>query len=129
MKTVIPRQTIRYQYQLNDTDSENDIDEKPDEDGDSTTNYTLQVPANTHALNSGRWHSTEEAYKLVLKRDYVHSDVAPGDKSDRFMLVDNSRNVPRLQKIKSVNSLMTVGYGYLRKVIQLNTTISSIMIS
>ena len=29
----------------NDTDSENDIDEKPDEDGDSTTNYTLPVPA------------------------------------------------------------------------------------
>ena len=61
---------------------------------------TLPVPANTYALPSGRFHSKEEAYKLVMTKPYVHVDVPPGDKSDRFMFVDNSRNVPRIQNNK-----------------------------
>ena len=32
-----------------------------------------------------------------MTKPYVHADVLPGDESDRFMLVDNSRNLTRIQ--------------------------------
>ena len=41
---------------------------------------------------------TEEGYKLVKTKRSTHADVPPGDKSGRFMVVDNSRNLPKNTK-------------------------------
>ena len=80
--------------------TDSDSSEEPDEAGNSFVTHFLPVPDNTYVLPSGRFHSTEEAYKLIMSKPYIHADVPPGDKSDRFMLVDNSRNLPRIQSKK-----------------------------
>ena len=56
----------------------------------------LPVPENVKLLPRGKWQTTDEIYKLVKQKDFVHSDeVPPGDKSNCYMLVDNSRNIER----------------------------------
>lgn len=44
--------------------------------------------------------TTEGAYKLVMTKRSTHADVPPGYKSGRFMVVDNSRNLPKIQRKK-----------------------------
>ena len=66
---------------------ENDSNGEHDEECNATVNrHTLPVPANTYALPSGRFHSKEDAYKLVMTKPYVHVDVPPGDKDCTKML-------------------------------------------
>ncbi|KAL3863836.1 hypothetical protein ACJMK2_005564 [Sinanodonta woodiana] len=44
------------------------------------------VPKNVTQLTPGQWHSGQEAYKWIAKKEYVHSEVPPGNKSNCFLL-------------------------------------------
>lgn len=61
----------------------------------------LPVPNKVNQLPHDRWHKAEEIYKLLKERSFVHSDVPPGDKSNTFMIVDNTRNAERAKANKT----------------------------
>ena len=53
----------------------------------------LPVPENVKPLPRGKWQTADDIYILVKQKDFVRSEVPPGDKSNCYMLVDNSRNI------------------------------------
>lgn len=75
------------------------------------TSQTIPVPENTNPLPNGRWHKAEDIYKLIKEKRYVHSEVPPGNKSNCYMLVDNKRNVERVNRNKKSEFYDDCGYG------------------
>ena len=100
-------ETSDREYDISDIDSRSDDEHviPVTETDDTEINVTdqdmsefdqkLPVPENVKPLPRGKWQTADEIYKLVKQKDYVHSEVPPGDKSNCYMLVNNSRNIER----------------------------------
>ncbi|KAL3861920.1 hypothetical protein ACJMK2_007932 [Sinanodonta woodiana] len=75
------------------------------------------VPKNVKQLTPGQWHSGQEAYKLITKKVYVHSEVPLGNKSNCFLLkkcefYDNG-GVWDTAKGNTVKSIFVIKNGHL----------------
>ncbi|KAL3837129.1 hypothetical protein ACJMK2_022510 [Sinanodonta woodiana] len=71
------------------------------------------------SLSYVKWHSSDAAYQLIVKEDSVHTDAPAGDKSNCFLLVENSMNINRIKagkKCNTVKSTFVIENGYLRNV-------------
>ena len=55
----------------------------------------LPIPKTVKPLPSGKWHSADQIYNLIVSpnSDSVVSEVPAGNKSNCYVLVDNSRNI------------------------------------
>ena len=74
-------------------DSVSECDESSKDTSETTENtHVLPVLKNVQPLPQGRWHKAEDIYKIIKQRSFVHNEVPPGDKSNSYMLVDNTRN-------------------------------------
>ena len=51
-------------------------------------------------LPQDRWHKADDIFKLIKQKTFVHNEVPPGDKSNSYMLVDNTRNAERFEANK-----------------------------
>ena len=69
------------------------------------TSQNTPVPENINPLPNGRWHKAEDIYKIIKEKKYVHGEVPPGNKSNCYMLVDNKRNVERVNQNKKSESI------------------------
>ena len=63
----------------------------------------LPTPDCMRPLPQGRYHSHEEIYDFVTRPYAVQEDVPPppGDKSNCFLLVDNTRNISKVLPTKN----------------------------
>lgn len=61
----------------------------------------LPVPKNVNQLPHDWRHKAEEIYMLLEEKSFIHSDVPAGDKSNTYMIVDNTRNAERAKANKT----------------------------
>ena len=85
----------------------------------------LPTPEFVRPLPQGRWHTADQFFNLVTRPFAVQKDVLPGDKSNCYLFVDNTRNISvslptKKNKKTNATSMMIVVHGFQRRVDQSN---------
>ena len=84
-----------------ESSDESSVDASEMEIFDTTENTPeLPTPKNVNPLPQDRWHKADDIFKLIKQKTFVHNEVPPGDKSNSYMLVDNTRNAERFEANK-----------------------------
>ena len=60
------------------------VTENTSHDGTESDNKTLPIPDNVTPLINGKWFEATQVFKVISERNYVHSDVPPGNKSNCY---------------------------------------------
>lgn len=85
---------------------------------------TLQTPSTVKPLPSGRWHNADQIFNLIARNETVMDEVPVGNKSNCYVLVENSQNISLLSTRKNQTFMMTAAFGNSQKEIQLKPLMS-----
>jgi hypothetical protein len=70
----------------------------PNHKEEKSETLILQTPKNV--VPSTKWHDATEILNIITNKEhlFVHTEVPPGNKSNCYMLVDNSRNIVNIER-------------------------------